>query len=101
MGDRVIATAISDAVHELEKELGLPDDSLLSGTSILFEDSSFEEENQVRDRLVNYWYTILISVLFPFLAYDREALDASILDIIPKLRRSSFDVPQSLADGFY
>jgi len=52
MGDRAIATAISDAVHGLEEELCLPYDSLLSGTSILFEDSSFEEEDQVRDRFL-------------------------------------------------
>lgn len=32
---------------ELEAELGLPEDSLLSGTSILFEDSEFEEEEEV------------------------------------------------------
>lgn len=59
MGDRAIATAISDAVHKLEEELSLPHDSLLSGTSILYEDSSFEEEDQPRTvRLLTRIYSV-------------------------------------------
>jgi hypothetical protein len=54
MGDGALATAISNAVHKLEEELGLPEDSLLSGTSILYEDSSFEEEDQVSERLQGF-----------------------------------------------
>jgi len=38
---------ISDTVGNLEEEICLPQDSLLSGVSILFEDASYEDENQV------------------------------------------------------
>jgi len=48
MGDGAIVSAISEAVRKLEEELGLPEDSLLSGISILEDDSSFENEDEVR-----------------------------------------------------
>lgn len=49
MGDGAIVSAISEAVRKLEEELGLPEDSLLSGISILEDDSSFENEDEVRE----------------------------------------------------